>query len=69
MFTFLAVLLWNSILAALGYWLAQTVSPQTLFEKVEEYNQYLSWAGWSIALICVAFILWNAFKPRKKAKG
>ena len=68
-FTFLAVLLWNSILAALGYWLAQTVSPQTLFEKVEEYNQYLSWAGWGIALICVAFILWNAFKPRKKAKG
>lgn len=66
LFTFLAVVLWNSILAALGFWLGKTVSPQLLFDKVEEYNSYLSIGGWCLAGICVLFILYNAFKPKKK---
>lgn len=66
LFTFLGALVWNSILAGLGYWLAQTVAPDHLFEKVEEYNRYLTWAGYGLGLLCVAFICWNAFKPRKQ---
>lgn len=66
LYTFLAVVLWNSILAALGFWLGKTVSPQVLFDKVEEYNNYLSIGGWCLAGICVIFILYNAFKPKKK---
>lgn len=66
LYTFLAVVLWNSILAALGFWLGKTVSPQLLFDKVEEYNNYLSIGGWCLAGICVIFILYNAFKPKKK---
>lgn len=65
-FTSLGALVWNSILAALGYWLSTTVSPDQLFEKVEEYNKYLTWCGYGIALVCLAFILWNAFKPKPK---
>lgn len=65
-FTFLGALVWNSVLGALGYWLGQTVSPDQLFEKVEEYNGYLTWIGYGIAFVCVVFILWNAFKPRKQ---
>lgn len=68
LFTFLGALVWNSILGALGFWLSKTVSPEMLFEKVEEYNSYLTWIGYGIALLCVVFILWNAFKP-KKGKG
>lgn len=64
-FTSLGALVWNGILAGLGYVLSLTVSPDDLFEKVEEYNKYLTWAGYGIALLCVIFILWNAFKPRK----
>ncbi|MDE6421869.1 MAG: DedA family protein, partial [Muribaculaceae bacterium] len=64
-FTFLGALVWNSVLGGLGYWLANTVSPDDLFVKVEEYNQYLTWFGYGIALVCVIFILWNAFKPKK----
>lgn len=67
-FTFLGALLWNAILAALGYWLSTTVSPDQLFEKVEEYNRYLTWAGYTLALVCVAYILWNAFKPKTTLK-
>lgn len=64
-FTALGAGVWNGVLALLGYWLSLTVTPDQLFDKVEEYNKYLTYAGYSIALICVAFILWNAFKPRK----
>ncbi len=65
LFTFLGALVWNGILGALGYWLSLSVKPEDLFTKVEEYNQYLTWCGYGLALICLVFILWNAFKPRK----
>lgn len=68
-FTALGALAWNSILGALGYWLSLTVSPDRLFDKVEEYNRYLTWCGYGLAAICLVFILYNAFKPRKESKS
>lgn len=65
LFTALGAGLWNAVLGFLGYWLSKTVRPDDLFQKVEEYNQYLTWAGYGIAVICLVFILWNAFKPKK----
>lgn len=65
-FTGLGALVWNSILAALGYWLSTTVSPAMLFEKVEEYNKYLTWAGYGIGVLCIIFILYQAFKKKEK---
>ena len=64
-FTTLGALVWNAILGALGYWLSLAVDPSKLFEKVEEYNRYLTWGGYCLAAICVIFIAWNAFKPRR----
>lgn len=72
LFTGLGALVWNSILAALGYWLSTTVSPAMLFDKVEEYNKYLTWAGYGIGILCVIFILYQAFKKKEtstKSKG
>lgn len=66
LFTALGALVWNSILAALGYWLSLHVSPDTLFEKIEQYNGYLTWAGLALGALCVIYILYNAFKPKKK---
>lgn len=66
LFTALGAGVWNGVLALLGYWLSKTVSPDQLFVKVEEYNQYLTWIGYGIAVVCLCFILWNAFKPKKK---
>lgn len=65
LFTTLGALVWNGVLGALGYWLSKTVSPDQLFEKVEEYNQYLTWCGYGIAAICLVFILYHALKPKK----
>ena len=67
-FTALGALVWNAILAALGWWLGMTVPLSDLFEKVEQYNDYLTYAGLGIGVIAVLFILWNAFKPNHTPK-
>ncbi len=61
LFTFLGALVWNAILGLLGYWLSTAVPLDMLFQKVEEYNRYLTWMGYGLALVCVVIILWNAF--------
>lgn len=63
-FTGLGALVWNCVLAALGYWLGTMVPQEQLYAKVEQYNDYLTYVGLAIGAVCVAFILWNAFKPR-----
>lgn len=65
-FTALGALLWNAILGVLGYWLSKMVSINELFDKVEEYNQYLTWAGYGLLAVCVIAILWNAFIKKHK---
>ena len=54
------------MLGALGYWLGKMVPQDQLYAKVEEYNDYLTYIGLGIGIICVGVILWNAFKPRKQ---
>lgn len=66
LYTTLGAAIWNGVLCWLGWFLGQFVSKDDLFVKIEEYNRYLSWAGYAIALACVAFIAWQAFKPKKK---
>lgn len=66
LFTTLGALLWNSILGALGYWLSVNVDPSQLFDSVEKYNSYLTYAGYALALLCVLYIAWNAFKKREE---
>lgn len=65
LFTALGGLVWNAILAALGYWLSLTIPPQDLFDKVEEYNKYLTWGGFILLGVIILYILWNAFRPKK----
>ncbi|MDE5921706.1 MAG: DedA family protein [Paramuribaculum sp.] len=67
LYTSLGAGVWNIVLAALGWWLGQIVSRDALFEKVEQYNTYLTWAGIGIGVACVAIIAWNALKPQKKS--
>lgn len=64
-FTSLGALIWNVVLAGLGAWLGYTVPLADLFESIEKYNSYLSYGGIALLLICVAYIVWKAFRPRK----
>lgn len=66
-FTSLGALVWNAVLAALGWWLGHLVPREQLFAKVEEYNTYLTYAGLALGAVCMIFILWNALRPRKTA--
>lgn len=63
-FTALGALAWNIVLASLGYWLSLHVSPEDLFEKVEHYNSYLTYAGYGLLVVCIAYICWNAFRRK-----
>ncbi|MDE6558261.1 MAG: DedA family protein [Muribaculaceae bacterium] len=69
LFTSLGALVWNTILATMGYWLARTVDLKNLYDKVEEYNHYLTIAGYCLAAVCIGYILYNSFKPRKPKKN
>ena len=66
LFTSLGAAVWNGVLAALGWWLAQYVPFDQLFALVEEYNSYLSYAGLALGVACLGVILYNAFKKHPK---
>lgn len=66
LYTSLGALLWNGILAFLGWWLAQHVSLAGLYDAVEKYNSYLTIGGFCLLAACVAYICYNAFKGNKK---
>jgi len=61
-FTALGALVWNCVLAALGYWLGKTVPLDTLYENVEKYNHYFTIGGLILLLICLGYIVWRAMK-------
>lgn len=63
-FTFLGALIWNIVLALLGYWLARNVSYDSLFTTIENYNTYFTAAGIALGVICVIIILCNAFRKK-----
>lgn len=64
-FTGLGAGVWNCILAGLGWWLGTMVSRQDLYESVEKYNHYLTYAGLALGAACVIFIAYKAFKTHK----
>lgn len=64
-YTALGAGVWNGILAGLGYWLGTMVSREQLLDNIEKYNNYLTYAGVVLGVICLAFILYNIFKPKK----
>lgn len=64
LFTALGATIWNVILAVLGYWLGGIVPLENLYNAVEEYNQYLTWAGIGIGVLFLIFIIRTLFKRK-----
>lgn len=65
LYTGLGALIWNIVLAGLGWWLGQWVPLAQLFDTVEQYNTYLSWIGIIIGAACVGFIVYRLLNPKK----
>ena len=68
-FTALGAGIWNGILAVLGWWLGRTVPLDQLFIRVEKYNDYLTWAGLAIGVVCLGVIIYNLLRPRRKPQA
>ena len=66
LYTALGALVWNCILAGLGWWLSAKVSLDQLYAAVEKYNSYLTVGGLIILALCVVYIIYNAMKGKKK---
>lgn len=69
LFTTLGALVWNIILAVLGWWLSTFVAFDDLFAQVERYNHYLTIGGLAIAALCVVFIIWRVVKHRRSKQS
>lgn len=67
-FTTLGAGIWNCILAALGWWLSTFIKHDELFNEIEHYNEYLTWAGYGLGAIIVVFIAYNLLKKKGKSK-
>lgn len=63
-YTTLGAGVWNVVLALLGYWLGKTVPLSQLMDKVEYYNDYLTYVGLGIGVICLGVIVWNAMRKK-----
>lgn len=68
-FTVLGALVWNAVLAFLGWWLSRHVSLDELYGAVEKYNSYLTYAGLLLLVACIVYIVYNAFKGKDKHKS
>ncbi len=69
-FTSLGALIWNVALAILGYILTTIPGIKTtdeLLTNINKYNHYLTYAGLAIGVVCIVFIIWNIFKPKKQS--
>ena len=64
LYTSLGAMLWNIVLAMLGYWLSLFVAQDELMNQIEHYNHYLSIAGYCIAAAIVLFIVYQGIKKK-----
>lgn len=64
-FTSLGAMVWNGVLAALGWWLGQTVPLDALDAKIKLYNGYLTWAGLGLLVVCVLYMVYRGMSHQR----
>lgn len=67
LYTTIGAGVWNSILAALGWYLHSIVPEEQLNAKIDEYSEYIKIVILSIAALFVAFFAVKAMLKRKKS--
>ena len=65
LYTTLGAGIWNSILAAIGYYLESVVPQEQLMSKVSEYSRELSWIFIAAGVCVLAFLIWKGAKKEQ----
>ncbi|MEG1684340.1 MAG: DedA family protein [Bacteroides sp.] len=65
LFTVLGAGLWNTILAAIGYYLESVVPEEQLMSKVNEYSSELGHLFIVVGVLIVAFLIYKGMKKTK----
>jgi hypothetical protein len=64
LFTTLGAGLWNSILAAIGYYLESVIPEDQLMGKVTEYSHEIGYVFIAIAILIVGFLVYKGTKKK-----
>lgn len=67
LYTTLGAALWNSILAAIGYYLQSIVPRDQLMNKVAEYSHELSYLFIALGIFVVLFLIYKGSRSNKKS--
>jgi membrane protein DedA with SNARE-associated domain len=62
LYTTLGAGVWNSVLAAIGYYLQSVVPEDELIGKVTEYSHEIGYAIIAVVVMCVAYIIYKGRK-------
>ena len=62
LYTILGAGIWNSILAAIGYYLQSVVPEDQLMEKVNQYSDELKWIIIGIVVLVIGFLVYKGTK-------
>lgn len=64
LFTALGALIWNTILAIIGYLIATQVSYKLLYGKITEYSSELKWVMYGLGIAVVLYLVYSARKKK-----
>lgn len=64
-FTGLGALVWNIVLAALGWFLSLHFTIRQLEDEITHYNSYLTWGGWGLCLLVILYMVYKGLKSKK----
>ena len=67
-FTTLGAAMWNSILAAAGYYMSFLFTEEEMMKKLAEYSFEFKMICLGIAVLVIAVLVYNVLKHRKKQK-
>jgi membrane protein DedA with SNARE-associated domain len=62
LYTTLGAGVWNSVLAAIGYYLQSVVPEEELLGKVTEYSHEIGYCIIAVVVLCVAYIIYKGRK-------